>query len=240
MSENRLFPSRETGILLAADVADTADLRRLAELADDIPEVAGVKVGFSLALRYGLGPVVKAVRDVSDLAVIYDHQKAATDIPAMGAPFAAVCREAGADGVIFFPQAGPRTLEGFVSAAFDHGLVPIVGLVMTHPAYLQSEGGFVSDDAPDSICRIAVELGVEHFVLPGNKTDLVTRFASGPLNTLKTATIMMPGIGSQGGSITSAFQAAAPHRRFAIVGSAIYRATDPRAAMKALAEEVRQ
>jgi len=240
MSEDLLFGSRDAGIVLAADVASIPDLRRLAELSVDVPEVVGVKVGFSLALRHGLGSVVAAVRDVSKVAVIYDHQKAATDIPAMGSPFAAVCQEAGVEGVIFFPHSGPKTLEGFVSGAFDHGLKPIVGLVMTHPAYLESEGGYIVDHAPDSICSVAIDLGVKDFVLPGNKTDIVARFAEGPLKATRRATIMMPGIGSQGGSISSAFRAAAPHRRFAIIGSAVYKARDPQAALRALAEEARQ
>ncbi|MFH1009277.1 MAG: orotidine 5'-phosphate decarboxylase / HUMPS family protein [Candidatus Latescibacterota bacterium] len=237
MDKKKLFPARETGIMLAADVPELDDLTRLVELAVDVPGVVAVKVGFSLALRYGLGSVVNAVRGVSSLAVIYDHQKAATDIPAMGDPFAALCQEAGVDGVILFPQAGPKTLESFVSAAFDYDLVPIVGVVMTHPAYLQSEGGYVSDDAPDSIYRTAIGLGVEDFVLPGNKTDFVARFASHLNQAGKPATILMPGIGSQGGDVVSALQAAAPHRRFAIVGSAIYKASDPQAAMRTLAKE---
>ena len=228
----------ERGIILAADVAEISELRRLAQLAAAVPQVVAVKVGFSLALRYGLGPVVKAVRDVSVLTVIYDHQKAATDIPEMGKPFAAVCRDSGVDGVIFFPHAGPRTLEAFVSAAIDQQLAPIVGLVMTHPAYLQSEGGFISDAAPDLICRIAVDRGVRDFVLPGTKIDLVARFASGPLSAVAPVRIMMPGIGTQGGSILSAFSAASPHHRFAIVGSTIYKAPDPQAAMESLATEV--
>jgi orotidine-5'-phosphate decarboxylase len=240
MSEDAAFLSHKTGIILAADVAELADVRRLAELGAEVPEVVGLKVGFTLALRHGLGVVVNAVKEVSQLPVIYDHQKAATDIPAMGAPFAAACRAGGVEGVIFFAQAGPRTLEAFVAAAFDHGLSPIVGLAMTHPAYLQSEGGFIADDAPDRICKIAIEMGVRHYVLPGTKTDLVARFAGGPLKAVSGATIMMPGIGSQGGTIASAFQAAAPHGRFAIVGSAIYRAPGPRAALLAMAEEVRR
>ena len=229
----------ERGIILAADVAETSELRRLAELAAAVPEVVAVKVGFSLALRHGLPSVVKAVRDVSRLPVIYDHQKAATDIPEMGKPFAAVCRDSGVDAVIFFPHSGPRTLEAFVTAAVNQQLVPIVGLVMTHPAYLQSEGGFISDAAPDLICRIAVDRGVRDFVLPGTKTDLVARFSSGPLSAVAPVRIMMPGIGTQGGSISSAFSAASPHHRFAIVGSTIYKAPDPQAAMKTLATEVR-
>lgn len=239
MNSSQPFLARERGIIIAADVAAESELRRLSQAAQGIPEVVAIKVGFSLALRFGLAAVVDLVKEVSSLAVIYDHQKAGTDIPEMGPPFAEICRDAGVQGAIFFPQAGPRTLEGFVSAAIAQGVSPIVGLVMTHPAYLQSEGGFVADDAPDTICRLAIQLGVKHFVLPGTKTGFVERFAQGPLRAVQDATIMMPGIGAQGGSIAAAFDAAAPHRRFAIVGSAVYKSADPRSALHAFAQQVR-
>ncbi len=100
---------------MAADVPTLDDLRRLAQTCAEHPEVVGVKVGFMLGLIYGLPAVVEAVKAVSNLPVIYDHQKAGTDIPQMGKPFARVCRDAGVAGVIFFPQAGPKTLEGFVT-----------------------------------------------------------------------------------------------------------------------------
>lgn len=203
-------------------------------------EVVSIKVGFSLALTYGLPSVVKMIREVSLLPVIYDHQKAATDIPQMGKPFAALCRDAGVQGVIFFPLSGPKTLEGFVYAAIESELEPIVGLVMTHPSFLQSEGGFIADSAPASICSVAVAMGIRSFVLPGTKTDIVSKFAKGGLSKLESGAIMMPGIGSQGGSLTAAFKAAEPHRRFAIIGSAIYNAPDPKAALDEFAAESRQ
>lgn len=132
------------GIIIAADVATIAELQRLVALAGDVREVVAVKVGFSLALRFGLPSVVDAVKSVRSLPVVYDHQKAATDIPAMGRPFAAACAEAGANGVILFPHSGPRTLEAFIGGALEYELTPAVGLVMTHPGYLQSDGGYIS------------------------------------------------------------------------------------------------
>ncbi len=231
--------THDRGIILAADVTSLSELSALLRAASHVPEVVGVKVGFSLALHHGLGPVVRAVRNVSDLPVIYDHQKAGTDIPQMGERFAAICRSASVCGVILFPQAGPETLKGFVSAALDHEVIPIVGLVMTHRAYLRSEGGYIVDDAPDLICQAALDLGVTTFVLPGTKPDIIRRFASAPLASCPSAAIMMPGIGSQGGAISAAFAAAAPHRRFAIIGSAVYRASDPQAALVAFAEEIK-
>lgn len=239
-SAARGFLSKDRGIILAADVDSLEDLGQLVRLCAAVPEVVAIKIGFSLALRVGLQQTVASVRKFSQVPVIYDHQKAGTDIPEMGRPFANVCAEAGVQAVIVFPLAGPRTLEEFVTAAFTANLTPVVGLVMSHAAYLQSEGGFIVDDAPDSMCRIALDLGVRSFVLPGTKPETVIRFAHGPLMSAVPTTIMMPGIGAQGGSVATAFQAARPHRRFAIVGSAIYRAVDPSAALSTFAAQVRE
>ena len=238
MNRNQPFFGQQSGIIIAADVQDLKQLRELASMSCEFTEVVAIKVGFMLGLRFGLPAIVKCVRDVCGLEIIYDHQKAGTDIPEMGQPFARACRDAGVNGVIFFPHAGPKTLEGFVKAAFDAELTPAVGLVMTHGAYLESEGGYIVDDAPDRIAESAIGLGVANFVLPGTKPEVIKHFASGRLAELKSASIMMPGIGSQGGSLTSAFRAAEPHRRLAIVGSAIYRANDRRAALQTFIEEM--
>ena len=240
MPNNQDFIKQEKGIIIAADVSSLHDLRPIVEICKYVPEVVAIKIGFSLALRYGLPAIVESVNKYSNIPVIYDHQKAATDIPQMGKPFAELCHDAGVKGVIFFPLSGPKTLEGFVHAAIESELEPIVGLVMTHPSFLQSEGGFITDTAPDSICSMAVAMGVRSFVLPGTKTDIVSKFAQGELARVESATIMMPGIGSQGGALTAAFNAAKPHRRLAIIGSAIYNAHDPKAALDAFAAESRQ
>jgi orotidine-5'-phosphate decarboxylase len=237
VNSERMFGQRNSGIILAADVENLEALTRITSLTATIPEFVGIKIGFSLALRYGLPTVVKQVRATCNLPLIYDHQKAGTDIPQMGAPFAAVCREAGINGVIFFPQAGPKTLEAFVSGAINEELVPIVGLVMSHPMYLHSEGGYIVDDAPTRMAEIALQLGVTNFVLPGTKPEIVRQFAQGVLANTR-ATIMMPGIGSQGGSIAEACNAASPHRCFPIIGSAIYASQVPTSAANRFAAEL--
>jgi orotidine-5'-phosphate decarboxylase len=239
MNTTANFLHSPRGIILAADVNDLDKLRGLVDQISGISEIVAIKLGFSLALRFGLSNVVKAMRKTSTLPVIYDHQKAGTDIPQMGAPFAALCREAGIDGVIFFPQAGPRTLEGFVSGAIAEKIVPIVGLVMSHPAYLKSEGGYIVDDAPMRMAEKSLELGVTNFVLPGTKPKIVQEFAHGVLAKTEVA-IMMPGIGWQGGSLRGACQAAAPHRSFPIIGSAIYAAGDPKSAASGFATELKK
>jgi len=231
---------RKTGIVIAADVNSFIEMWRLIEIATTVPEVVAIKVGFTLTLRYGLSTVIDAIRDVSKLPVIYDHQKAGTDIPAMGKAFTSTCKDVGVDSLIIFPQAGPKTLEGFVTAATDCEIVPIVGLVMTHQSYLQSEGGYIVDNAPMLICKTAVELGVTSFVLPGTKPDIVKKYSQVLSTAIEPAAdILMPGIGSQGGSLNVAITSAAPHRRFVIIGSAIYNAPDPKQALASFAAEIR-
>jgi orotidine-5'-phosphate decarboxylase len=229
--------SRKRGIVLAADV-DTLDaLKRLTDAAADTQDVVAIKVGVTLALRHGLAAVAKAVTANSGLAVVYDHQKAGTDIPAMGRPFARACCDAGVHAVIFFPLAGPRTLEAFVTGAQEQGLIALVGLVMTHQEYLASEGGYILDSAPEAICSRALALKVLDFVLPGTKPQLIAKFT----NTLLAGTgarIFMPGVGSQGGTVASAVGAASPLAAFPIIGSAVYAAPNPSAALSSFAAEL--
>ncbi len=226
------------GIIVAADVPTLAEVERLAKQEEDVPGITGIKIGCMLGLRYGLMEVVRTIRNVSTMSVIYDHQKAGTDIPAMGKPFADVCRDCGVDEVIVFPQAGPLTLAGFVTALIRNELMPIVGLTMSHPEYLLSEGGWIDDGAPSRTRQVASDLGVTHFVLPGNKLDHVKEHATALSEAGVSANIMMPGIGKQGGTIYDAFKATGPHKRRAIIGSAIYKDPDPAQAMRRFAREM--
>src|ERR1043166_3501673 len=124
--------STDKRIVLAADVLTLDELRVLTELGSSVESVVGIKIGFALALRFGLGATVRAIREVSGLPVIYDHQKGGADIPQMGHVFAETCQEAGVQSIILFPLSGPRSLEAFVSASLKCDLNPIVGCFMTH------------------------------------------------------------------------------------------------------------
>lgn len=239
MNRARLYGTQKNGIILAADVHTIDQLESLVSITKGYPEVVAVKIGFSLCLRNRMSSVVRAVRDNSDLRVIYDHQKAATDIPAMGEEFASACSAGGVDAIILFPQAGPHTLRGFVEGANHYNLVPIVGLAMTHPGYLASEGGYLADETPARIARDAVALGVQDFVLPGTKLSLTRQITADHLNQVTDGAVMMPGIGSQGGEISPAIAAVQPLSGFAIVGSAIYKATDPAEALSKFVAQFR-
>lgn len=223
------------GIIIACDVEDLRTLKALVEETNDIEGVVGYKIGANLALRYGL----KHITDEIDfqLPVIYDHQKAGTDIPRMGEKFARSCSASGMDGVIIFPQAGPKSEEAFIDAIFRHNMTPMVGGEMTHEQYLCEDGGYLLDDAPLRMYEVAARKNVEYFIVPGNKSEAIKRyhlFLTGIINEPKYC---MPGIGTQGGSITNAFTVLRGYAAYAIVGSAIYRSSDVKRAARSFAQE---
>ncbi len=225
------------GVIPACDVTTIEEFQTLIGRTCSIDGIVGYKVGCTLALRYGLPKLTETAAEQTDLPVIYDHQKAGTDIPAMGAKFAEVCAKAGVKVVIIFPMAGPATEKAFIEAAFKNGLVPWVGGEMTHEKYLQREGGFIDADAPKAIYKIAAECGVEYFVAPGNKPDIVCEYNSFLSKIVNEPKFCMPGIGSQGGAISKAFEAVKGKEAYAIIGSAIYKSRDIEGAARRFCKE---
>ena len=210
-------------IIPALDVVDLDAALRLVCRVAGRPSVYGFKLGFSLGLGYGLPETVRRIREWTDKPLIYDHQKAATDIPDTGAMFGDVMKGAGIDEVILFPHTGPRTLEAWTRAMQERGLKTIVGAVMTHPAYLVSEGGFIADEAAVKIYRQAAGLGVEAFVTPLTKPELVARLAREVPFTAEQE-FYSPGFGAQGGD-PEKFPALKKH--YVIVGRSLFAAEDP-------------
>jgi orotidine-5'-phosphate decarboxylase len=224
-------------VIPACDVASLGELETLVKTVDSVRGIGGYKIGFSLALPYGLPAVVKAIRKHSKKPIIYDHQKAATDIPDTGAQFAHACKAAGVDAVILFPQAGPETLKAWVKQCQDSKLKVIVGGEMTHPAYLVKDGGFLADDAPRKIYELAASLGVTDFVVPGNKPERIREYRAVVERAgCATPVFYSPGLVTQGGDVTEGAKAAG-ERWHAIIGRALYGAGDA-AAMRAAAEKL--
>jgi orotidine-5'-phosphate decarboxylase len=233
---NQLF-GLAYGVIPACDVAELSKFEKIIKNTAKIEGIVGYKIGFELALNYGLKKLVSTAREYTDHPLIYDHQKAGTDIPQMGIKFATVCGEAGIRGVIIFPQAGPKTEEAFIDALFDKNLIPIVGGEMTHPQYLAVDGGYIRDNAPEEMYTHAAKKGVEHFVIPGNKPKVINRYHKLLFSLVSEPKYLMPGIGRQGGDIKSAFEALKGAAAYAIIGSAIYEQKDMVAAAKRFCDE---
>ena len=214
---------KEYRIIPALDTVDLAAALRLVCKVAGRESVHGFKLGFALGLGHGLPEAVRRIRGLTDKPLIYDHQKAATDIPDTGALFGDVMKMAGIDEVILFPHTGPRTLEAWTRAMQERGLKTIVGAAMTHPAYLVSEGGYIADGAAAAICRQAAGLGVSAFVVPLTKPELVAKLAA-EVPFTAAQEFYSPGFGAQGGD-PAKFPALAKHRL--IMGRSLLMAEDP-------------
>lgn len=223
----------DRSVIPACDVETIEELEELVEKTAHVEGIGAYKIGFGLGLKYGLPEVCETIRDRSDLPIIYDHQKSATDIPATGELFARVCHDSGVDAIILFPQAGPATEVAWVDACMKKGLGVIVGGEMTHPQYKMSEGGFLDDSGITRIYEIARENDVKDFVVPGNKPDRIEFYAD-LLKDIRPV-FYSPGLVAQGGKITDSAQAAGK-RWHAIVGRGIYQTPDMELAAKELTE----
>jgi orotidine-5'-phosphate decarboxylase len=224
-------------IVPACDVSTLRELEQIVRETNSVKGIGAYKVGFVLALKYGLPEVVKLIKSFSDKPIIYDHQKAATDIPAMGEKFAETCKKAGLDAIILFPQAGPETERAWIKACKEAELGVIVGGEMTHPAYLQCDGGFLENRAPEKMYEIAINEGVTDFVVPGNKPERIAFYRKLFEEKGIDASLYSPGLVAQGGSITDSGKEAGK-RWHAIVGRGIYQAEDKKKAAEELVKNL--
>lgn len=218
----RIISSRKS-IIVAADVPNLSALADLAG-ATDVPGISAFKLGFTTGLQ-GLAAAVKIVKSTfgPEFPVIYDHQKAGTDIPGTGAEFANILKASGVDAAILFPFAGPATQEEWTHECLSSGLQVITGGVMTHPKFLVSEGGYIADVAVEQIYRNACKWGCQHFVVPGTKIAWVKRVREWLVEELGEGNFVLyaPGFIAQDGNISECGQAAGDEWH-AIVGRAIY------------------
>ncbi|MEM1513310.1 MAG: hypothetical protein QXW78_03410 [Candidatus Thermoplasmatota archaeon] len=229
-----MFEKRH-GVIIACDVEDIQKLKELVEKTYGIEGIVGYKIGANLALKYGLKNIMEEID--FHLPVIYDHQKAGTDIPQIADKFAKACQQAGVKGVIIFPQAGPKSEEAFIDAIFANEMVPMVGGEMTHEKYLYEEGGFIIDSAPSRIYEIAAKKKVEYFILPGNKEEAIKKYHMIIASMINEPKYCMPGIGRQGGEIKKAFSLLLGYSSYAIVGSSIYDSNNIEKSAKFFAKE---
>ncbi len=221
--------SRDRSVIPACDVETIEQFEALVKETADVEGIGAYKIGFELGLNYGLPRVVETARKHTQKPLIYDHQKAGTDIPDTGKNFARTMKKTGIDAVIFFPQSGPETERAWIYHAFDHGLNVIVGGRMTHPAYAVSEGGFITDKGAMEMYHIAARAGVNHFVVPGNKPDVIEEVRSAVIAEGVDPVFFAPGFIAQGGKIEDAARVAGEYFH-GIVGRGIYGSTNMREA----------
>lgn len=225
---------QKKSIIPSCDVDGLEKLSKLVKSTCSVKGVGAYKIGFELVIPFGMKAVVKTIRKHTKLPIIYDHQKAGTDIPDMGLKFMNACK--GADAVILFPQAGPETEAAWIKAAQQAKMHVIIGGEMTHKSYLKSDNGYIDDDAPKRIYELAASLGVTDFVIPGNKPDKCIEYDELIKKKVKNPVYYSPGLVTQGGNISDL--AKKLDSWHAIVGRAIYEAEDMRKAAEEMASRL--
>jgi len=216
------------GILISADVESRAELERIVTSTHNLDQVIGYKLGVLCSLSLGLSECTSLVKNHCDKQIIYDHQKAGNDIPDITRRLVSLTYKEGVTGFILFPFAGPAVMQAAIREGQSVGLRMIVGGYMTHPMFIEDDGGFIPQSLPQRIFDEAARLGVTDFVLPGNQPDVASAYASSISVAVQSPTFWTPGIGKQGGSIC-ALRAKLPANAnlIPIVGSSIYESSNP-------------
>ena len=215
-------------IIPSCDVDSLEKMNKLVRETCSVKGIGAYKIGFELVIPFGMDKIVKTIRKYTKLPIIYDHQKAGTDIPEMGSKFMKACKLA--DAVILFPQAGPETEAAWIKSAQQAKMNVIIGGEMTHRAYLKSAGGFLDDSAPKRMYEIATSMGVVDFVIPGNKPEKAMEYVNLIKTKIKNPVFYSPGLVTQGGSISDL--AGKLDSWHAIIGRAIYEAKNMKKAAK--------
>ncbi len=210
------------GIIPSLDV-DIKEAIAVTESIKDLKEeIAGLKIGSILAWRYGLPKIIEEIKSICDFPIIFDAQKAGNDIPKIVRQQVKVVADIGIDAFVASPHgAGSKTLNCFVEACFDFGVIPIIVIEMTQPQC----NVFLAGNAPEIVLGQALKLGVENFIAPANKLDRLKYYKNISNDFDKKIKIFSPGVGPQGGGPESAVQAGAD---FVVIGRSIYTAEDPR------------
>lgn len=224
-------------LIPACDVATLQHFETIVKETCRLEGVGGYKIGFPLALRFGLPGVVECARRHTDRPLIYDHQKGGTDIPDMGREFSRTLRESGIDYAIIFPMTGPVTEESWIEALREEGLNIIVGGIMTHRGYVEEEGGFLRREAPFEIYTKAARLGITSFVVPGTRPGYVGEIRKLMDREGVEPEFFSPGFGAQGGDLKE-FASQCGARWHIIVGRHITAADDIAAAAQEQIERI--
>jgi len=232
---------RDRSIIPACDV-DLDLFESIVRETSDVEGVGGYKIP-AVSGRKGWETWVATARRHTEKPLIFDGQKWGNDIPDTGPKIMKEIKESGFDAVILFPFTGPITQYEWTMAARELSLPVIMGGKMTHPRQMTGDTsdykdknfskifmdlgfekdltGYIREDAPQDMVKLAARLGIDNYVAPGNQPLAISHMKS-LLEELNVEPVFYaPGFVAQGGTISEGGQAAG-ERFHAIVGRGIY------------------
>ena len=209
---------KQTRMILALD--ETDGQKALGIVRDVSEYIDAVKINWPLVLAAG-PEMITELSKITD--VICDFKVA--DIPNTVSLIVSSAVKRGASAVIVHAFTGDDSLKAAVEAAGDAEIYAVTE--MSHPG-----GKMFTAKHAEEMARLGVECGVDGFIAPATRPERVA-VIRGIIGDRK---ILSPGVGAQGGSASSAIKAGAD---YVIVGRAIYKADDPAAVAKSIADEIR-
>jgi len=204
-------------IVAAIDATDVSRARFVAKVLAG--RVDALKVNWPLVLA--AGPDI--VREFADSAYVLCDFKIA-DIPNTNRLIVEQALARGASGIICHAFAGEDSVRACVEAA--QGAEVFVVTEMSHPGGQE----FTAKHA-EEFARLAVRAGAAGIIAPATRPERL-RILRGLVGD---RLILSPGVGAQGGKPADAIRAGADA---VIVGRALYEASDPAVAAKAIAAEI--
>ncbi len=214
--------TRDKSVIPACDVETLEHLSKIVRVTVDVDGISAYKIGFDLGYGFGLPRVVERVKNLyPEAVIIFDHQKAGTDVPFTGKKFARRMKESGVDAAIIFPESGPETQKAWTQELLEREIGVLVGGEMTHKGYKRSEGGYIADDALEEMYVNGAKQGVTDFVVPGNRTERICVYKKIIEEMGIKPAFYAPGFIGQGGVISDAAKVAGD-KWHAICGRAVY------------------
>ncbi len=210
----------ERGLIFAADVLDGKEAITITKKISEY--IDGVKINYPLILSSGLG-VIENLSNIT--SVIADFKIA--DVPHINKLISELAFKAGSSGIICHGFTGKESLKSCIQAGKKFGGEIYMVAEMSHPGAEK----FIHPSV-DELCNLALEMGVDGVVAPGNDTKRLKNIRE----KIGDKKILSPGIGAQGGDVKKAINAGSD---YLIVGRSIYNSESPIKATKSIIESIK-
>lgn len=209
---------KQTRMVLAIDETDGQKALNIVEQVAEY--IDAVKINWPLVLSEGPEMITKLSKFTD---VICDFKVA--DIPNTVSLIVSNAVKRGAAAVIVHAFTGDDSLKAAVEAAGSADIYAVTE--MSHPG-----GKMFTAKHAEEMAKLGVECGAKGFIAPATRPERIAAIRA----IIGDRLILSPGVGAQGGSASSAIKAGAD---YVIVGRAIYKADDPKAVAKSIADEIK-